>query len=137
MRPFIRLIPVILIVVAGLWFVWIHQSKQANQPNVTSVKTDNAPLEIVGPVPLIARDDGWSPLEMTINRGATVEFINRSIASISPAMRTGLASVALADFSPPIEMAKNQSYLYVFDSVGVYTFFDRLSPAHGAVVIVR
>jgi len=82
-------------------------------------------------------DEGYSPKDLTIDIGDTVEFENSSSRPVWIIAGDDLA----AQFLPELNAEKNynpgETYSFTFDKSGVWTYRNKLEPSEAGTITVK
>jgi plastocyanin len=81
-------------------------------------------------------DSGFSPAKITVKKGTTVSFENKSSGSVWVASDVHPTHLLLPGFDAKKGMVSGSVYQYTFAKVGTWTYHDHLHPTQVGVVIV-
>ncbi len=81
-------------------------------------------------------DTGYTPTTVTIEKGQTVAFVNKSSVPMWAASNPHPAHTILPSFDQFEGTAPGTTYTYTFDEVGTWNFHDHINPTSGGSVIV-
>lgn len=156
----IVIIILVIIVAAGL--IYFLQSQKGRIAHDTSQKSSDtsSPVEILDfeatPIEnndentkgepgiivsqiftVIYTDAGYSPKEITIRVGDTVEFENNSSRSVWTASYIHPTHKILPEFDALKGYAPGETYSYLFKEFGTWQYHNHLKPSQTGTIIVR
>ncbi len=102
-----------------------------NSPNSTDSSSTQADVTI------IYTDAGFDPVEVTINSGDTVEWVNQSSRPMWVASNAHPMHTDLPTFDQFTTSAVGETYQYTFENKGIWTYHDHVNAAREGVVIVK
>jgi len=82
-------------------------------------------------------DDGFSPNQITINKGETVRFVNKSSRSMWVASNVHPAHTILSTFDQFGTSEFGESYQYTFDQIGEWEYHDHVNASETGVIVVE
>jgi plastocyanin len=124
----IGLILLLLVVCVGAYYAF-HSSNKTT--NVTSMKK-------IVPAQVSITSTGFVPASISVNVGQAVTWTNNDSSPHIVASDPYPTDNALAGFNAKQNMSRNDSFSFVFNKVGTYTYHDNLNPyAIKGTVIVK
>lgn len=96
-----------------------------------------APRDGVGMVTVRYANSGFEPARLTVPLGSMVEFINQSDQDMWVASDTHPLHEILPTFDQFKGVRKGQSYMYIFDRNGEWSYHDHINPALEGVIVVE
>ncbi|OGE80759.1 MAG: hypothetical protein A3H72_02400 [Candidatus Doudnabacteria bacterium RIFCSPLOWO2_02_FULL_48_8] len=81
--------------------------------------------------------DGYSPSELTINKGDSVKFVNNDNRLHWPASAPHPTHTDYSEFDPKQGIAAGGSWAFTFDKTGTWKFHDHLNPARRGAITVE
>ena len=139
----------IVAVLTGFFVIGNKPSKSSvtsdSTPNVTTQPQVDAPQEaketvLSGNVEVIYEDSGFTPSSVTIARGTTINFTNKTqiplwVASDPHPEHTNYPGFDMAEKGSVPEPGENASF--TFDKQGTWTYHNHSAPEDKATVIVK
>lgn len=124
-RRALKLLAILLILlVITLGYIVLNPRPKTTSPGVPAA---------IAPAAVSITQAGFSPSTVSVTRGQAVIWTNTDVAP------HGIASSAqgLNRFKTAQNLSQNDSYTYVFDKAGSYTYHDPLNPTtlSGTVVV--
>lgn len=135
-------VAVVLVAVLGLGFAFKHQIKTAlmGQPTPAPVIQTTIPAPqpaVAAKVEVDYTNAGFSPQTVTVKKGTTVVFINKSDSKMDVASNPHPTHTDYPGFDQYKSSQKGQNeYDFTFDKVGTWGFHNHLNPSDGGTVIV-
>ena len=99
-----------------------------DQQEAPTVETDHT---------IVYTDDGFSPLEITIQAGETVAFENNSSSPMWIASDPHPSHTDLPEFDAERGYEPGETYSFTFEDAGTWGYHDHLRSFNTAVVIVE
>ena len=100
-------------------------------------ETPETPSELPpGSHAVVFTDDGFTPKTLTIKKGETIVFSNKTGTLFWPASNLHPSHLMYADFDPKEPVAANATWSFTFDQVGEWEYHDHLAPYHTGVITV-
>lgn len=98
----------------------------------------NAPVDLRGEreVTVVLRESGFSPQSIVINPGTAVVFKTEQAVSFWPASDTHPRHTIFPDFDPRRPIPPNESWRFVFEEEGVWSYHNHLLATEGGTVLV-
>lgn len=96
-----------------------------------------APSDGTGMVTVRYTNTGFEPAKLTVPVGTMVEFINQSDEEMWVASNVHPSHEILPTFDQFKGVGKGQSYMYTFDSKGIWPYHDHINPALEGVISVE
>lgn len=141
---------IILVVLGGLVFVYIlpkNKTAQTNpQPdnsNIPPLVTDSTSTQTETPSQNLPKtetvtytDSGFSPKEITIKAGDTVNFVNESSKSFWPASNPHPVHTDYPEFDAKKDISAGDTYSFKFEKVGTWGYHNHKNPSQIGTVIV-
>lgn len=141
---------VVVLLLAGLGFAFKHQIKTMLMPQTQTSETSQAPQTSQTPaennsgvmekeviVEVDYTNSGFSPATITVKKGTTVKFVDKSGVPMSIASNPHPTHTDYPGFDQGKSDAKGkEDYSFTFDKVGTWGFHDHLRPSNGGTVVV-
>jgi plastocyanin len=89
-----------------------------------------------GKVTVVYNDNGFSPAKITVKKGTTVAFENKSSGSMWVASDVHPTHQLLPGFDAKKGISSGAAYEYTFVKVGTWTYHNHLQPTQVGTVIV-
>lgn len=108
------------------------------QPTPTQTPNQTPPPASTAPktVEISMTDSGYTPSQVTINKGDTVKFTNNGTKPNWPASAPHPTHTDYPAFDPLKGIAVGDSWSFTFDQTGRWPFHDHLNPTrYGAVTV--
>lgn len=110
----------------------------------TATTTVKAPAKPTPPAPEISdsltvtlTDKGFSPTTLTIKKGQTVTFLNKSSEKMWVSANPFPSAADFPAFNEKSGTASGTSWDFTFDKTGVWFYHNHYHPAQGAKIIVN
>ncbi len=128
-----NIIAVVVIVVLGFagWYAW-----RGTSPNAKAASSNSTPAP-AGSIVISMRQDDYDPSEITIRKGQTVVFVNKSSDWRWPASNLHPTHDIYPEFDPKEPVAPEGSWTFRFDKAGVWRMHDHLAPYITGTVTVE
>ncbi|MBI4099425.1 cupredoxin domain-containing protein [Candidatus Microgenomates bacterium] len=142
---------VLLLLLGGAAFAFKHKIKTALMGDSQPVEQAVTPAPVSTPTPATSEGvmekeaivevdytaTGFSPATVTIKKGQTVKFVNKSGSSMSVASNPHPTHTDYPGFDQFKSTSKGQTeYDFAFDKVGTWGYHNHLNPSDGGTVIV-
>lgn len=114
---FIMIMVIVTVIIAVWLLVYATRNVGVNDGVVANIKSDVAIVNITS--------EGFSPRSISVAAGQQVKFVNTDTAP----HRIVADSEYLTDFDSERSLTTGDSYTYVFDTPGTYSYYDNQSPA--------
>jgi plastocyanin len=119
--------------VKAAWMILAFAAAVAAVGVVGLVRDENS-----GSAHEIARTSaGWEPSTLTVDRGATVVFVNESVDETWPASDVHPTHELLDGFDARRGVTRGASWSFTFERSGRFGFHDHLAPETTGTVVVR
>ena len=82
------------------------------------------------------REDGFNPKQLTINKGDSVKFINKTDKEFWPASNVHPDHTIYSEFDPKKPITPYKSWSFRFDKEGVWGYHDHLNSLYEGLIIV-
>lgn len=89
-----------------------------------------------GSATVVIFKDGFSPKNLKIQKGTKVTWINDDLGPHWPAAVSSSGDNALPGFDALEGLSQGETYVFVFDKIGVWRYRDNLNPGFGGVIEV-
>lgn len=145
MKVFIAIL-VILIVGVGLWYYFgmspypltVETNSNTGNPTPTTTPSPTPTPEVAGTtVTVELTAAGFSPKEVTIKAGDTVEFINKDTADWWPASGSHPTHLLCPGFDALKGLKPGEKYLHTFSTAGECPIHNHLKPTLFGKIIVQ
>ncbi len=130
---------VVVVLIGGLAFIFRHQIKTmlTGQPQTVQtepvVQTPQPSAPVVEKTEVDYTDSGFSPASVTIKKGQTVNFVNKSSSQMYVASNPHPIHTDYPGFD---ELSAGDSYSFTFDKVGTWGYHNHINPAQKGSVVV-
>lgn len=131
MKKIIGVLLVVVILVGGGWYV--SKFRPGTQV-VSNQETGQAPSNSVV---ITMRQDDYDPSEITIKKGTTVVFVNKSSDWRWPASNLHPTHDIYPEFDPKEPVAPEKSWSFRFDRAGAWRMHDHLAPYITGTITVQ
>ena len=146
MKVFITIL-VILIVGAGLWYVF-EMSPGDAAPKDASINTGSptptttpsptpTPINVSKTIKVEMTSAGFSPKELTINAGDTIQFINKDTRDWWPASSKHPTHLVCPGFDSSKGMKPGETYSHKFPTAMECPMHDHLMPTLFGKIIIQ
>jgi plastocyanin len=118
-----------IVVGSGMSFL-VREERPPTKPTAKTVSVeDTASIEITA--------KGFVPATLSVKSGTLVTFTNKDKKAHQPASDPHPAHDSLPGFDSQTKLQKGQSYSFLFDKEGTYTYHDHLNSLEfkGTVVV--
>jgi plastocyanin len=82
-------------------------------------------------------EEGFSPRELTINKGDTVKFTTSRNVQYWPASNLHPTHEIYPEFDPQEPIESNKSWSFTFNKAGVWKYHDHLGPLYTGIIVVQ
>lgn len=121
-----------------------NTAQETNNQTATEEETTSEDNETTPPATTTAKTvtieytaSGFSPANVTINKGDTVKFVNNSSSAFWPASGPHPVHTALPSFDAKKNIAAGGTYEYKFDKVGAWGYHNHLNSSQFGKVTVN
>lgn len=136
---------IFIIIVAGMLLMYrparapleIKEQPAMVPENGSAERKSASPTETRAPVVIEMNDRGFSPVELTIPAGTTVQFVNRGMVARWPASDVHPTHRTCPGFDALRPFAAGESYTYTFAEAKVCPLHDHLHPSVKGVITVK
>ena len=104
---------------------------------VSVLQQEVAPTNGTGMETVKYTNNGFQPSKLTVPLGTMVEFINQSDKEMWVASNMHPSHEILPTFDQFKGVRKGESYMYVFDKKGGWTYHDHLKPSFEGIITVQ
>jgi plastocyanin len=125
---------VLISILIGLLGLVIYAVVQKRNTNTSGVNSSNNRGESVI---ISMEDDDYQPSEITIKKGTTVEFINKSSDWRWPASNLHPTHDIYSEFDPKEPIASGKTWSFRFDKAGSWRMHDHLAPYITGTIVVE
>ncbi|OGY59394.1 MAG: hypothetical protein A3H06_01545 [Candidatus Colwellbacteria bacterium RIFCSPLOWO2_12_FULL_44_13] len=80
--------------------------------------------------------EGFSPQNLTIEKGDTVTFVNKNTISVWPASDSHPTHTEYSEFDPKSSIIPGAMWSFTFTRTGIFEYHDHLNPAKVGVITV-
>lgn len=123
---------IIVAVLAGIgWSYWAGRAEKF------SVSKKEGSLPSKDAVVITMRQDDYDPSDVTIQKGTTVVFVNKSSDWRWPASNLHPTHDIYPEFDPKEPVAPEKSWSFRFDRVGSWRMHDHLAPYITGTITVK
>lgn len=123
---------VVAAVLIGIIIVDVYRSNTTSKVNATTI-TKNAPAQVS------ITSSGFIPATISIKAGQAIVWTNSDTKTHEVASDPYPNDNALAGFVDKQPLNQTETYSFIFDKAGTYTYHDTLNPYkfHGTVIVKR
>lgn len=135
----ILLIVLILVLLLGGGYYYLTQVRPDLIPAlpVPKKQTELRDVDLTKEAEVSIAKNGFTPQTITIKKGTQVTFINKDTNSHHIASDPHPTHTLLPNFNSKSPLSSKSTYSYIFETVGIYTYHDHLTPFKfkGTVVV--
>jgi len=118
-----------VLLVGGGWFAWNKLQSKAQQSRPTDVPKDAVVISM--------NQDDYAPSEITVSKGSTVVFVNKSTDWRWPASNLHPTHDIYPEFDPKEPVAPGASWSFRFEKSGAWRMHDHLAPYITGTITVK
>lgn len=125
------LVAIEVILIAGAYSLGTRQKSSSTQEAPTSLAE-----KIKGTAVVSVTNKGFIPGTITVSKGTLITFTNKDSKQHRVSSDPHPTHTNLKGFDSP-NLKKGESYFFLFDKKGTYTYHDHLNPLkfHGTIVV--
>jgi len=137
------ILPVIFISAFIVYFLFnIIQKNNSISDNISieNIHTNSAPIKnesTISTNEIEYMDDGFSPKEITIKKGQTITFINKSSNLMWVASDDHPSHMIYPEFDAKKGYSNQENYTFTFDKIGEWGYHNHLRSSDKATIFVE
>ncbi len=119
------------LLITGAFFIWVFGQDQRE------ISTKNLGEGVQGGQIITLTPDGFSPKNLTVQKGDTIVFISTRGKWFWPASNPHPTHTIYTDFDPGEPVAESEMWSFKFEKTGEWKYHDHLAPYFTGTITVR